>query len=67
MFRHGFRQASMVGKKLFNYGSNVQEIGLVGPLAYTSRVVAGFGASLKEGVRRDFGRCLSVGALGDFT
>jgi hypothetical protein len=55
----------VVGGCRFN--SNVQEIGLVGPLAYTSRVVAGFGASLKEGVRRDFGRCLSVGALGDFT
>lgn len=54
----------VVGGCRFN--SNVQEIGLVGPLAYASRVVGGFGAALKAGVRENFGRCLSVGAVGEF-
>lgn len=48
------------------FHSNVQEIGMVGPIAYASRVVGGFGAALKEGVRATFGRCLSVGAVGEF-
>lgn len=56
--------AGVVGGCRFN--SNVQEIGLVGPLAYASRIVGGFGAALKTGVREKFGRCLSVGAIGEF-
>ena len=47
------------------FNSNVQEIGLVGPIAYAARVVAGFGAQLKQGVREAFGSCISVGAIGE--
>ena len=56
--------AGVVGGCRFH--SNVQEIGLVGPVAYASRLVGGFGAALKAGVRDCFGRCLSVGAVGEF-
>lgn len=48
------------------FHSNTQEIGLTGPIAYASRVASGFGKQLKEGVRSNFGRCLSVGAMGEF-
>ncbi len=48
------------------FNSNTQEIGFTGPMAYASRVVSGFGASLKAGVRNSFGRVLSVGATGEF-
>ena len=48
------------------FHSAVQEIGLVGPIAYASRIVKGFGRALKEGVRNQFGHCLSVGAFGEF-
>jgi choline dehydrogenase-like flavoprotein len=48
------------------FNSNVQETGLVGPIAYASRVVSGFGSALKDGMRAKFGRCLSVGAIGEF-
>lgn len=54
----------VVGGCRFN--SNTQEIGLVGPIAYASRVVGGFGSQLKSGVRENFGHCLSVGAIGEF-
>lgn len=54
----------LVGGCRFN--SNTQEIGLVGPIAYASRVVSGFGSQLKSGVRESFGHCLSVGAIGEF-
>jgi choline dehydrogenase-like flavoprotein len=53
----------VVGGCRFN--SAVQEIGLNGPIAYASRVVKGFGHALKDGVREKFGRCLSVGAIGE--
>lgn len=48
------------------FTSAVLEAGLVGPIAYASRIVAGFGAQLKQGVRDSFGRALSVGAIGEF-
>lgn len=48
------------------FNSNTQEVGLTGPIAYASRVVGGFGRQLKEGLRNSFGRCLSVGAVGEF-
>jgi len=48
------------------FNSNVQEIGLVGPISYASRVINGFGSALKDGLREKFGRCLSVGAIGEF-
>ena len=54
----------VVGGCRFNSG--VQEIGLVGPIAYASRVVKGFGKDLKEGLRNNFGRCITVGAIGEF-
>lgn len=53
----------LVGGCRFN--STVQEIGLTGPIAYAARVVPGFGAALKQGVRDSFGHCLSVGAIGE--
>ncbi len=46
--------------------SATQEIGFNGPIAYASRVVNGFGKTLKDSVRSSFGRCLSVGAVGEF-
>lgn len=54
----------LVGGCRFN--SNVQEIGFTGPIAYATRVVPGFGKSLKQGVRQRFGSVLSVGAMGEF-
>ena len=48
------------------FGSATQEIGLVGPIAYATRVVSGFGAALKQGVRDTLGHALSVGAIGEF-
>lgn len=48
------------------FTSTVQEIGLVGPISYATRVVGGFGAALKQGIRDTFGRALSVGSLGEF-
>ena len=54
----------VVGGCRFNSG--VQEAGLVGPIAYASRVVKGFGKELKEGVRSQFGRCITVSAIGEF-
>ena len=48
------------------FTSTVQEIGLVGPISYATRVVGGFGAALKQGMRDTFGRALSVGSLGEF-
>jgi choline dehydrogenase-like flavoprotein len=48
------------------FNSNTQEIGLLGPIAYASRVVSGFGQALKSGLRAQFGHCLSVGAMGEF-
>lgn len=53
----------VVGGCRFN--SAVQEIGLVGPIAYAARVVKGFGSALKSGIREKFGRCLSVGAIAE--
>ena len=55
---------NVIGGCRFNSG--VQEIGLVGPIAYASRVVSGFGAALKDGVRSQFGQALTVGAIGEF-
>ncbi len=46
--------------------SSTQEIGFTGPIAYASRAISGFGASLKQAVRSRFGTALSVGAIGEF-
>lgn len=48
------------------FHSSTQEIGLTGPIAYATRLMGGFGASLKENVRAHFGSALSVGAIGEF-
>lgn len=48
------------------FTSATQELGLVGPIAYATRVVSGFGAKLKQGVRDTLGHALSVGAIGEF-
>ena len=55
---------SVAGGCRFN--SNTQEIGFTGPISYATRLIGGFGAELKAGVRSSFGRALSVGALGEF-
>jgi choline dehydrogenase-like flavoprotein len=44
--------------------SNVQETGLVGPIAYASRLVPGFGKAFKQEMRSVFGSAISVGAIG---
>ena len=48
------------------FTSSTQETGFTGPISYASRVVRGFGAALKQGVRDAFGRALTVGAIGEF-
>lgn len=46
------------------FSSNVQETGLVGPIAYGSRLVSGFGRAFKQEMRDVFGSAISVGAIG---
>ncbi len=48
------------------FSSATREIGWVGPIAYATRGVPGFGAQLKQGVRDLLGHALSVGAIGEF-
>ena len=48
------------------FNSSTTEIGFNGPIHYASRVVAGFGKQLKDGVRKSFGSAMSVGAIGEF-
>jgi choline dehydrogenase-like flavoprotein len=48
------------------FTSSTQETGFTGPVSYASRIVRGFGAELKQGVRDTFGRALTVGAIGEF-
>lgn len=48
------------------FTSSTQEAGLTGPISYATRVISGFGAALKQGVRDSFGRALTVGAIGEF-
>jgi len=55
--------SGVVGGCRFN--SAVQEIGFTGPIAYATRAVPGFGAGFKHAMRRDFGRAISVGAIGE--
>lgn len=56
--------AGTVGGCRFNSGT--QEIGFTGPIAYTSRLLNGFGENLKNQLRSSFGSALSVGAMGEF-
>ncbi len=47
------------------FNSNVHEIGLVGPIAYGTRLIGGFGAAFKAEMRDRFGTAISVGAIGE--
>ncbi|NNK78022.1 MAG: GMC family oxidoreductase, partial [Litoreibacter sp.] len=47
------------------FNSNVQETGLVGPIAYGSRLIEGYGAGFKAQMRNAFGSAISVGAIGE--
>ncbi|WP_038058485.1 GMC family oxidoreductase [Thiobacillus denitrificans] len=47
------------------FASGVAEADLVGPVNYARRVVSGWGRSHKQAMRQDFGRVLSVGAIGE--
>jgi choline dehydrogenase-like flavoprotein len=47
------------------YHSNVQEIGLTGPIAYGSRLIDGFGPAFKAAMQAGFGSAVSVAAVGE--
>ncbi|MCP5073987.1 MAG: GMC family oxidoreductase [Rhodobacteraceae bacterium] len=47
------------------FNSGVQEIGLVGPVAYGTRLINGFGKSFKDTMVSSFGSAISVGAIGE--
>lgn len=46
------------------FGSAVQEMGFVGPIAYGSQIIDGFGAGFKAEMRARFGTAVTVGAIG---
>jgi choline dehydrogenase-like flavoprotein len=46
------------------FGSDVQESGLNGPIAYASRLIPGFGAAFKQRMRAQFGTAVSVSGIG---
>lgn len=48
----------------FRLGSSTQEVGLNGPIAHASRLLAGHGAALKQALRDTFGQALAVTATG---
>ena len=47
------------------FSTNMAEADLVGPINYARRVVGGWGHSHKARMREQFGRVLSVGAIGE--
>jgi choline dehydrogenase-like flavoprotein len=47
------------------FSTNMAEANLVGPINYAKRVVGGWGRSHKARMREQFGRVLSVGAIGE--
>ncbi len=47
------------------FSSAAQEQWLVGPIAYGTRLIPGFGAALKRDLRTHFGTAISVGAIGE--
>jgi choline dehydrogenase-like flavoprotein len=47
------------------FTNGTAEAGLVGPIAYATRVVGGWGKEHKAAMRGSFGRALAVGALGE--
>ncbi len=46
------------------FSSATQEQGFVGPIAYATRIVDGFGSAFKSDLRSKFGSAISVGAIG---
>ncbi|MEN8660887.1 MAG: GMC family oxidoreductase [Lentimonas sp.] len=47
------------------FSTGVHEAGLNGPLAYSTRIVDGWGRAHKQAMRDTFGRVLTVGAIGE--
>ncbi len=47
------------------FTASTQEVGLMGPVAYASRVVDGYGAAFKAQMWRDFGSAISVSGTGE--
>ena len=47
------------------FTASTQETGLLGPVAYGSRIVDGYGAAFKAQMRRDFGSAISVSGTGE--
>tara|TARA_B110000211_G_C14075703_1_gene551924 strand:+ start:627 stop:2285 length:1659 start_codon:yes stop_codon:yes gene_type:complete len=47
------------------FNSGVQEIGLNGPISYTTRILDGFGHDLKRSLRQNFGKAITVGSIGE--
>jgi choline dehydrogenase-like flavoprotein len=47
------------------FSPGTAEAGLLGPVKYAQRVVAGWGRAHKEAMRTHFGRALGVGAVGE--
>jgi len=47
------------------FTSSTQEIGLTGPINYARRIVPGFGAALKAGIRNSLGHAVSVSSFGE--
>jgi choline dehydrogenase-like flavoprotein len=45
--------------------TGVSEADFLGPISYATRVVKGWGREHKEGMRKTFGRVLTVGAMGE--
>lgn len=47
------------------FTASTQETGLMGPMAYASRVMEGYGAAFKAQMRRAFGSAISVSGTGE--
>jgi choline dehydrogenase-like flavoprotein len=47
------------------FATGVVDAGFVGPIAYATRAIDGWGAAHKQAMRASFGHVLSVGALGE--
>ena len=47
------------------FGSGIAEADLIGPIAYATRAVGGWGKDHKRRMRESFGRALGVGAIGE--
>lgn len=47
------------------FGSGVAEADLIGPVAYATRIVGGWGKDHRHRMQKSFGHALSVGAIGE--